>query len=99
MKTAVPRTTIGSNTLGQARIDELLQSSNNLAKLTIASQDLSQCSLSKNEANFTSQDINQTDNCSSVMHGTTQDEETNYCTPQDQAILHNSSCKGYHVFD
>ncbi|KAK4524138.1 hypothetical protein GAYE_SCF01G2037 [Galdieria yellowstonensis] len=92
MKTAVSRTTIGSNTLGQARIDELLQSSNNLAKLTIASQDLSQCSLSKNEANFTSQDIYQTDNCLSVMHGTTQDEETNYCTPQDQAILHNSSC-------
>ncbi|EME31362.1 Wee1-like protein kinase putative tyrosine kinase Wee1 [Galdieria sulphuraria] len=86
-------TTLSSGNLGQTRIDELLQSSNKLAKLSIASQDLSQCSLHNNENNYDSQEIRSMDNLSSVMPCIiTQDEEPNYCTPQDQAILHNSSC-------
>ncbi|GJQ11091.1 hypothetical protein GpartN1_g2882.t1 [Galdieria partita] len=79
-----------SGNLGQARIDELLQSSNKMAELSLASQDLSQCSLYNNENNFDSHNVCLTGNLS--LPCTTQDEEPNYCTPQDQAILHNSSC-------
>lgn len=95
---AVSRTTITSNNLEQTRIDDLLRSSDRLAKLSIASQGLSQYSLSLNQSTLESQEIGNTENASSVLPFVTQDEETNYCTPQDQAILHKSSCKRYWNF-
>eukprot|EP00871_Galdieria_phlegrea_P001124 jgi/Galph1/2011/GphlegSOOS_G673.1 len=78
-----------TSSYGQYRLDEFIQSPNILAKLSLASQELTD---DNGNSLKTEKEERQIGSLCGYKQQTTQDEEVNYCTPQDQAILQSSSC-------